>query len=405
MPALQDTPPGSHKLRGIEESATLAMAAKSRALKAQGLDILNLTLGEPDFPTPDHIKAGAQQAIANNLTQYPPLNGYPELRQAVATFLNTHHGTDYTANEVMVSTGAKQSLYNVFTALLNPGDEVVIPAPYWVSYSSMVQMCDATPVLVHAGTEQDYKITPEQLRAALTPRTRMFLFNSPSNPTGMVYTPDETRALLDVLAQRPDIFIVSDEIYALLSYDTPVLSPATVPGFRDRTVTINGVSKAFAMTGWRIGFTAAPEWIIQLCSKFQGQVTSGACSISQMAALAALTGPMDPTWAMKDAYQARRDMGLALFAELLPQVQLPLPQGAFYFYADVRAYLGKHTPDGQRIADTDALSLYLLDKALVSTVSGTAFGSGTHIRLSYAASEAVIAQAIQRIAKALDALQ
>ncbi|MBX3100971.1 MAG: pyridoxal phosphate-dependent aminotransferase [Bacteroidetes bacterium] len=399
------TPPGSAKLRSIEESATLAMAAKTRALKAQGLDILNLTLGEPDFNTPDHVKAAAIQAIQDNITQYPPLNGYPELRTAVAAFLNHHHGTDYVPNEIMVSTGAKQSLYNVFTALLNPGDEVIIPAPFWVSYASMVQMADGVPVLVYAGTEQGYKITPAQLEAALTPRTRLFLFNSPSNPTGMVYTPEETRALFDVLAARPEIFVVSDEIYTLLSYDTQVLSPATLPGFRERTVTINGVSKAFAMTGWRIGFTAAPEWIIQLCSKFQGQVTSGASSISQMAALAAMTGPMEPTWQMKAAYKARRDKGLARFAELLPEVQLPTPEGAFYFYADVSAFLGKHSTDGQVMTDTDALALYLLDKARVSTVSGTAFGSHTHIRLSYATSEEVIAEAISRMAQALYALK
>lgn len=395
---------GSRKLAALSESATLAMAAKARELKAAGKDVVSLTLGEPDFNVPEHIKEAAIKAVRDNYSHYTPLNGLPELREGICQYLKTHHNLSYKAPQITVSTGAKQSLYNAFLALLNPGDEVLIPTPYWVSYRPMVQMAEAVPVYITTTTEQHFKVTPAQLEAAITPRTRMLIFNSPSNPSGMVYTPAETQALAKVLLKYPQIYIVSDEIYSLLSYGTSVLSLASIDGLWDRTLTINGCSKAFAMTGWRIGFAAGPDWMIQACNKLQGQVTSGANAVAQMAALAAFTGPMDDTWAMRNAYQARRDRGLELFAREIPEIILPTPEGAFYFYMDVSAFLGKKAPNGTLMATTDELALYLLNDGLVSTVSGVDFGTHSHIRLSYATSPEQLELGINRLKNALYAL-
>ncbi|MCE3008364.1 MAG: pyridoxal phosphate-dependent aminotransferase [Bacteroidetes bacterium] len=394
---------GNAKLAAVSESATLAMAAKARQLKEQGVDVVSLTLGEPDFNTPEHIKEAAIQAVRDNYSHYPPLNGYPEVRAGVAQYFQQQHGLPYQAGQVIISNGAKQCLYHAFTALLNPGDEVIIPAPYWVSYRPMAEMAEAVPVFIQAGTEQQYKITPQQLEAAITPRTRLFLFNSPSNPSGMVYTEAETRALAEVLLRHPQVCIISDEIYSLISYGKTPFSIARVEGLFDRTCTINGVSKAFAMTGYRVGFLAGPDWMIQAMSKLQGQITSAVSGVAQMAALAAVTQPLDETYRMRDAYRQRRDHGLQLLAQI-PELIVPVPEGAFYFYMDVSAFLHKKTPGGQHIGDTDQLALYLLNDGRVGCVSGIDFGTDRHIRLSYATDLATIEEGIARIRRALYAL-
>ncbi len=396
----------SDRILRLSESATLEMTRKSRELKAQGKDIITLSIGEPDFDTPDDIKEAGKRAIDNNITHYPPVPGFLELRQAIARKLKRDNGLDYSATQIVVSNGAKQSLTNIFMVLLNAGDEVIIPSPYWVSYPEMIKMADGTPVFVDAGIETDFKVTAEQVKAAITPRTKAFLFNSPSNPTGSVYTKEELQALADVFEKYPDIVIVSDEIYELILFEGKHESMAQFENIRDRVILVNGVSKGFAMTGWRIGYIAANQFLTDAINKLQGQYTSGAGTISQMAALQAMdTDPADSA-ELKDmvaTFKERRDLLIGLLNEI-PGVKLSIPNGAFYLFPDVSSYYGKS--DGETmVKNSSDLCIYLLNKANVALVPGEAFGSPNCVRLSYATSNELIIEAIKRIKKALAELK
>ena len=395
---------GAKRMGGLPESQTMAMAKKVRAMRQAGQEVLSLSLGEPDFATPEHVRQAAIEAIQDHDTHYPPVAGKPELREAAANFLRREYDLPYEARHILVSTGAKQSLVNCMLTLLNPGDEVIIPTPYWVSYIPMTRIPEAEPVVVQTRQENGLKITPEELEAAITPRTRMFLLNTPSNPSGMVYTREELEALAEVLERHPDIWILSDEIYALITFGTPHVSIGTLGNLFERTLTVNGVSKAFSMTGWRIGILAAPEPVIQLCEKLQGQVTSGACSISQRAATAAFSGDLAPAREMVTRFQQRRDLGLKLLAEHLPDWKLSIPEGAFYLYPNVSAHIGKRTPGGRVLADVDALLDYILEEAGVGLVTGRAFGTDEHARISYACSEDMLTEAIERVARLMNRL-
>ncbi|MCS7074214.1 MAG: pyridoxal phosphate-dependent aminotransferase [Bacteroidia bacterium] len=396
---------GANRMFVLEESQTLAMAKRVRELKAAGKDIISLTLGEPDFDTPEYIKEAAIRAIQNGKTKYPPVAGIPELRQAVAEKFRKQNQLPFTAENVIISTGAKQSLVNVILSLVNPGDEVLIAAPYWVSYSEMVKLAEGVSVIVKTDVDSDYKISPEQLEAAITPKTRLFIFSSPSNPTGAMYTHSELESLVTVLERHPHVFIVADEIYEHIRYESEHVSIGSFPSVAERTITVNGVSKAYAMTGWRIGFLGAPKWIADLCEKFQGQITSGANSIAQWAALAAITESHHEVDTMVKAFQNRRDIIYELFRKEIPELILPKPQGAFYFYPNVSAFLGKQTPNGKRITNTNELSDYILEEGLVSVVSGEAFGTHRHIRLSYATSLDLLEQSVYRIKDCLQKLE
>ncbi len=387
----------------MSPSATLAMSQKSSELKAQGVDVINLSVGEPDFFTPDHIKEAAKKAIDDNFSFYSPVPGYLSLRKAICAKLKRENGIDFAPEQIIVSNGAKQSLCNCILATINPGDEVVIPTPAWVSYVEMVKLAGGENVLVPASHEQDFKITPQQLAAAITPRTRMIILCSPSNPTGSVYSREELKALANVLSEHPDVIVLADEIYEHINYTGEFNSISQFPEIRDRVVIVNGVSKAYAMTGWRIGYIAAPLWVAKACNKLQGQYTSGASSIAQKAAEAAYTGPQDCVEDMRKAFERRRNLIVSLLKEI-PGVKLNDPQGAFYVFPEVSAYIGKRYGD-KIIESSGDLALYLLDEAHVATVDGAAFCAPGYIRLSYATSDDNIREAVKRIAAALAKLQ
>ncbi|MCZ2357269.1 MAG: pyridoxal phosphate-dependent aminotransferase [Bacteroidia bacterium] len=391
---------GADRMFAFEESQTLAMARRVRELKAAGKSIFSLTLGEPDFDTPQHIKQAAVIALEKGYTKYPPVPGIPELRTSVANWLSNLTGANYIDQEVVISTGAKQSLVNAVMSLVNPGDEVIIPTPCWVSYIDMVKMAGGKIIMVETSVENDYKLTPEQLSAAITPQTRLLMTSSPSNPTGCVYSQNELQGLAEVLLRYPNCFVISDEIYSLISYDTTAASIAGIKGMKEKTITISGVSKAFAMTGWRIGFMAAPVWIAKLCEKYQGQITSGANIIAQYAALEAITADLTPTYRMVSEFKKRRDAGIQQIKNNLPNWVINKPEGAFYFYPEISAIFGKQTPNGKVIANPDDFTEFLLEEAGVAVVSGTAFGTNSHIRLSYACSVEMLSEAIQKIAQA-----
>ena len=393
----------SQRVQSLSPSATLVMSQKSNELKAQGVDVINMSVGEPDFFTPDHIKKAAQKAIDDNFSFYTPVAGYLSLRKAIAAKMKNENGLDFAPEQIVVSGGAKQSLCNVILATINRGDEVVIPTPAWVSYVEMVKLAEGVPVTVHAGVEQNFKITSAQLEEAITPKTRMLLLCSPSNPTGSVYTRDELKALAEVVAKHPDILILSDEIYEHINYTGWRASIAEFESVRDRTVIVNGVSKAYAMTGWRIGFIAAPLWVAKATTKLQGQYTSNPSSIAQKAAEAAYLGPQDCVETMRRAFLRRRDLIVGLLKEI-PGLRLNLPDGAFYVFPEVSAYFGKHY--GNRvIGDANDLAMYLLEEAHVAAVSGDAFCAPGYIRLSYATSDENIREACRRIAAALGKLE
>ncbi|NBR73131.1 MAG: pyridoxal phosphate-dependent aminotransferase [Flavobacteriia bacterium] len=375
------------------------MAAKARELKEQGIDVIGLSLGEPDFNTPEFIKAAAIQAVEDNYNAYTPVDGYAELKQAICQKFQRDNQLTYQPNQVVVSTGAKQSIANVAMVLLNPGDEVLLPAPYWVSYSAIATLAEAESVVIPSSIESDFKITPEQLEAAITPKTKLIIFNSPNNPSGTIYTEAEYRALAKVLEKYPNIYILSDEIYEHINYGEKPFSFAAIENMYDRTITVNGVAKAFAMTGWRIGYIGAPAWIAKACNKMQGQITSGANCIAQRATIAALEAPVSAIQYMVDEFRNRRSLIIDLL-RTIPGLTVNEPQGAFYVFPDVSYYFGKSI-QGQLIENADDFALFLLEHAHVATVSGTAFGAPDCLRISYAASEAQIREALSRMAKVL----
>ena len=390
----------SERVQALAPSATLAMSQKSNELKAQGVDVINLSVGEPDFETPAHIKEAAKRAIDENYTFYTPVPGYMSLRKAVSEKLLKENGVSYAPEQIVVSNGAKQALCNVILATINPGDEVIIPMPAWVSYVEMVKLAGGKTVEIHADIKQEFKITPEQLEAAITPATRMILICSPSNPTGSIYSREELEALVKVLAKYPDIMVLADEIYEHINFTGSFTSMASFPVIADRTVIINGVSKAYAMTGWRIGYCAAPQWLAKAVTKLQGQYTSNASSIAQKAAEAAYTGSQECIAEMNKAFERRRDLVVKLASEI-PGLKVNRPQGAFYLFPEVSAYLGKTTPDGKKIETSGDLAMYLLESGHVATVDGGAFGMEGYIRLSYATSDDNLREALRRIREAL----
>lgn len=393
----------SDRLNRLPESETIAMSQRSRELQNQGKDVINLSVGEPDFPSPPFAKEAAIAAIEDDLTHYPPVPGIPELREAIVAKFKRDNNLEYKPSQIVVSTGGKQSLSNVIYALVNEGDEVIIPSPYWVSYPAMAQLAGGKSVFVYADIEQDFKMTPQQLEEAITPKTKVLLMNSPSNPTGSVYSWEELKALATVLERHPDVFIISDEIYEYINYGEQHHSLAEIPALKERVIIVNGVSKGFAMTGWRIGYMAAPEWIASACSRLQGQYTSGASSISQKAAAAAIDGPMDYTRSMVDAFKRRRELVVKLANEI-PGLKNNNPAGAFYLFPDVSEFFGKSF-NGTKIENANDLSFYLLEHAYVAAVSGTAFGNNNCIRFSYAASDDLLVEAMKRIKEALAALK
>lgn len=397
----------SNRLQLLQPSATLAMSQKSSELKAQGIDIINMSVGEPDFNTPDHIKQAAIKAVEDNFSRYSPVPGYPELRKAIAAKLKNENGLDYAPSQILCSNGAKQSVCNTVLALVSPGDEVIIPAPYWVSYPQMVLLAEGKPVFVEAGIEQDFKITPAQLEAAITPRTRALILCSPSNPTGAVYSSAELEALKNVLVKYPEIIVIADEIYEHINYIGSHASMAQFADIADRVVIINGVSKAYAMTGWRIGFIAAPEWIVKACNKLQGQYTSGPCSVSQKAAEVAYTGSQECVETMRQAFERRRDLIVRLAREI-EGLEVNEPQGAFYLFPRCSSFFGKKAVvDGREwtINTSTDFAMYLLEVGHVATVGGDAFGSPECFRMSYALSDEDICRAMQRINDCLKLLK
>ena len=392
----------SARLNRLAPSATLVMSQKSSEMKAQGIDVINLSVGEPDFNTPDAIKELAKQAIDENYSRYSPVPGYPSLRKAISEKLKNENRLEYSPNEILVSNGAKQCVCNAIMALVDDGEEVIIPAPYWVSYPQMVKLAGGEPVVVPTGFGQNFKMTAQQLEAAITPKTRMLILCSPSNPTGSVYTKEELRALADVVLAHDDLFVLADEIYEHINYTGHHESIGQFEGMKDRAIIINGVSKAYAMTGWRIGFMAAPEWIVKGCNKLQGQYTSGACSVSQKAAEAAYVLPQDCVEEMRQAFERRRDLIVAL-AKDIPGLEVNVPEGAFYLFPKCDSFFGKS--DGTTtIASSTDLALYLLERAHVATVAGDAFGDPECFRMSYATSDTNIREAMRRIKEALAAL-
>lgn len=392
----------SDRINLISESQTIAMARKSRELKAQGVDIISLSLGEPDFATPDVVKQAAIKAINDNFSYYTHVSGYVELREAIAKKFKRDNGLDYTADDIVVSTGAKQSIANAVLCLINPGDEVIIPAPFWVSYLEILKLAGGVPVIIDTTIENDFKITAEQLKQHITPKTRMMMFSTPCNPTGSVYSKSELRAIADVVKQHDELYIMSDEIYEHINFVGGHESMAQFPDIKDRVITINGVSKGFAMTGWRGGIMAAPRWIAQACDKMQGQFTSGTCSITQKAMHAAMEMPAEATYSMRDAFKKRRDLVLGLMKEI-PGFKTNVPQGAFYVYPEVSSLFGK-SYNGFTINNATDLSMFLLDVAHVALVPGAAFGDDTYIRFSYATSEDKLIEACKRIKEAVEKL-
>ncbi|MBJ2167494.1 MAG: pyridoxal phosphate-dependent aminotransferase [Muribaculaceae bacterium] len=394
----------SKRVAALAVSQTLAMSQRSQELRAAGVDVINLSVGEPDFDTPAHIKEAAKKAIDDNFTRYTPVPGYMTLRQAIADKLSRENGLHFDPAQIVVGNGAKQELCNVILATVNPGDEVIIPTPAWVSYVEMVKLAEGHVVELPTGIDTDFKLSPERLEAAITPRTRMIMFCSPSNPTGSVYTRAELEALAEVLARHPHVLVLADEIYEHINYTGTFTSMASLPGLEGRVIVINGVSKAYAMTGWRIGYCAAPLPIAKAVSKLQGQYTSGVSSIAQKAAEAAYTGPQQCVADMREAFRRRRDLVVEL-ARRIPGLKVNEPQGAFYLFPEVSSYLGTRTPDGRAIdTDTD-LAMYLLDDAHVATVAGSAFGTPGYIRFSYATSDDNLREAMRRIAEALGRLE
>lgn len=393
----------SNRLNSLSPSATLAMSQKSAELKAQGVDVINLSVGEPDFNTPEHIKEAAKKAIDENWSRYSPVAGYPSLRNAIVAKLKQENGLDYTAAQISCANGAKQSVCNTILTLVNPGDEVIVPAPFWVSYPEMVKLAEGTPVIVAAGIEQDFKITPDQLEAAITPKTKALILCSPSNPTGSVYSKEELAALAAVLVRHEQVYVIADEIYEHINYIGRHESIAQFPELKERVVIVNGVSKAYAMTGWRIGFVAGPEWIVKGVNKLQGQYTSGPCSVSQKAAEAAYTGTQEPVEEMRKAFERRRDLIVRL-AKDVPGFEVNVPQGAFYLFPKCSSFYGK-SAHGRTVNNSDELAMYLLEVAHVACVGGTSFGAPECIRMSYATSDENIVEAIRRIKEALAELK
>ncbi len=393
----------SNRLAALAPSQTLAMSQKSNELKAQGVDVINLSVGEPDFTTPEHIKEAAKKAIDDNFSFYSPVPGYLDLRKAICGKLQRENGLEFTPEQIVVSNGAKQSICNAVLSLVNPGDEVIIPAPYWVSYVEMVKLAEGTNVIVPAGIEQNFKITPEQLEAAITPRTKLLILCSPSNPTGSVYSREELRGLADVLLRHPEILVIADEIYEHINYVGAHQSIAQFEELRDRVVIINGVSKGYAMTGWRIGFIAAPLWIAKACNKLQGQYTSGPSSIAQKASVAAFNGDQTCVEVMRSAFERRRDLVVKLAKEI-PGFGVNEPEGAFYLFPEVSAYFGK-SDGNRRIENSSDLAMYILEVGHVATVAGDAFGAPEYLRFSYATSDANLVEALRRIKEVLARLK
>ena len=393
----------SYRLQRLAPSATLAMSQKSAEMKAQGIDVINMSVGEPDFNTPEHIKQAAKQAVDDNYSRYSPVPGYADLRKAISAKLKRENGLEYGINEILVSNGAKQSVCNTVMALVNDGEEVIIPAPYWVSYPQMVKLAGGEPVIVNAGFEQDFKMTPEQLEAAITPKTKMLILCSPSNPTGSVYSQEELAALAEVILKHEDVYVLADEIYEHINYIGAHASIAAVPGMRERAIIVNGISKAYAMTGWRIGYIAAPEWIVKGCNKLQGQYTSGPCSVSQKAAEAAYTLDQGRVEEMRQAFERRRDLIVSL-AKDIPGLEVNVPQGAFYLFPKCSSFFGKS--DGKHIiGNSTDFAMYLLEVGHVATVGGDAFGDPECFRMSYATSDDNIREAMKRIKEALARLK
>lgn len=393
----------SDRLNRLAPSATLAMSQKSNEMKAQGVDVINMSVGEPDFNTPDHIKEAGKKAIDDNFSKYSPVPGYMDLREAIVEKLKKENGLDYTTNEVIAGTGGKQGVCNTILALVNPGDEVIIPAPYWVSYPQMAKLAGATPVVVRVGFEQDFKMTAEQLEAAITPKTKMLILCSPSNPTGSVYSQEELNALAEVILKHEDIFVLSDEIYEHINYVGKAASIASYPGMKERTIICNGVSKAYAMTGWRLGWVAAPAWIVKGINKLQGQYTSGTCDVSQKAAVAAYVASQDCVEQMRVAFERRRDLIVKL-AKDIPGLEVNVPQGAFYLFPKCSSFFGKS--DGETVINNSTdFAMYILEKAHVATVGGDAFGEPDCFRMSYATSDDNIREAMRRIKEVLAVLK
>ena len=396
----------SNRILNMAESETLAMTAKARELKAQGKDVISLSIGEPEFNTPDTVKDAAKQAIDDNFTHYPPVPGYADLREAISKKFKRDNNLDYKPEQIVVSTGGKQAIYQVVQCLVNPGDEVIIPTPFWVSYKEIVRVAGGVPIYVKTSIENDFKVTPAQLEAAITPRTKLIMFSSPSNPTGMLYTKEELKGIAEVVVRHENLFVMSDEIYEHINFVGRHESIAQFPEVYDRVITVNGVAKGFAMTGWRIGFIGAPLVIAKACNKLQGQVTSATCSIAQMATIRAMQ--MDPATSddiinMRNIFRMRRDMVYQLLCDI-PGLKVCMPQGAFYFFPDVSSYYGKSF-NGKKIENSTDMAFYLLNEANVATVMGSAFGDDDCIRLSYATSEDLLREAIRRIKEALARLQ
>jgi len=390
----------SKRINNLSESQTIKMAKLGRELTAKGIDVINLSFGEPDFFTPEHVKEAAKKAIDENYSYYTPVSGYPELRKAVVEKLKNENGLTYTFDQIVVSTGAKQSLANAVMCLVDPGQEVIVPTPYWVSYSEMIKLAEGETVFINATVENNFKITAEQLEAAITPNTKLFMFSSPCNPTGSVYSYEELASLAAVFEKHPQIYIISDEIYEHINFVDKHASIASFDSIKDRVIIINGFSKAYAMTGWRVGYMASNKEIANACDKLQGQITSGTSSISQRAALAAYQSGLETVVAMKDEFKKRRDLFYGLLKEI-PGIKINLPDGAFYFFPEVKSFFGKKTAEGETISNAEELCLYLLNDANVSTVTGEAFGNEDCIRLSYAAAEEQLVKAAERIAASL----
>lgn len=393
----------SERLNRLSESATLAMARMSRELKAQGHDVIALSLGEPDFDTPDFVKEAAKEAVDNNFSHYTPVPGLAELREAIAEKLKRDNGLEYTPEQIVASTGAKQSIANVCMSLLNPGDEVLLPAPYWVSYFEIIKLAEGTSVEIPSSIETDFKVSPEQLEAAITPNTKLLLFSTPCNPSGTVYSKSELEAIAKMLEKYQDIYVICDEIYELINFGEPHFSMAAIPSMKERVITVNGVSKGFAMTGWRVGYIAAPQWIAAACNKIQGQITSATCAIAQKATEAAMLADPSSVNYMRDAFHKRRDMMLSMLNEV-PGIKTNTPQGAFYIFPDVSHYFGMSN-ESTTIKDSNDFCMYLLNDAHVALVAGAPFGTPNCVRISYAASEENLKEAVKRIKTSLAKLQ
>ena len=393
----------SERLNRLSESATLAMARMSRELKAQGHDVIALSLGEPDFDTPEFVKEAAKEAVDNNFSHYTPVPGLAELREAISEKLKRDNGLDYTPEQIVASTGAKQSIANVCMSLLNPGDEVLLPAPYWVSYFEIIKLAEGTPVEISSSIETDFKVSPEQLEAAITPNTKLLLFSTPCNPSGTVYSKAELEAIAKMLVRYPDIYVICDEIYELINFGEPHFSMASISSMKERVITVNGVSKGFAMTGWRVGYIAAPQWIAAACNKIQGQITSATCAVAQKATEAAMLADPSSVNYMRDAFKKRRDLMLSMLNEV-PGIKTNTPKGAFYIFPDISHYFGMSN-ESTVIKDSNDFCMYLLNDAHVALVAGAAFGTPNCVRISYAASEENLIEAVNRIKASLAKLQ